>query len=329
MIPVKLRDIEVYHGSREVSNDYYIEHFKKQGKDVEHFLTEVIGRKKRFLIDPERENNLTMAIEVSKRIMEKSGLAGTDIDMIVYSSMAPESLMPPCSIHLHDAIGGKPDCVCYDINVNCAGMTVTLDQMSKYMQLSPNIKRALLVGCDYVNFYLDPDNELSFGHYGDASCAIILEKTDEPCGVLGAKYHVRSLEHTNIQFPGCGLSNMFTEPNREALRLIWKPFENVSPPVAVSNMNALLAENGLTTDDVAMFCLSQYALVSIHAIRDMLGIDEERSIFIGDEYGYTGTSSPFVVLYEAINRGKVKRGDYVMFWTIGAGSQHIALLFRY
>lgn len=329
MIPVKLREIEVYHGAHVVPNEFYIEHFKQKGKDIEHFLTDIIGRKQRYMIDPALENNLTMAVEVSKRILEKAGLSGADIDMIVYSSMAPEYLMPPCSIHLHEAINGKAECVCYDTNVNCAGMTVTLEQMSKYMALSPNIHRAMLVGCDYVNFYLDPNNELSYGHYGDAACAIILERTDEDCGVLGAKYHMNSVEHTNILFPSCGLSKLFTEPNRDALRLEWKPFENVSPPIAVANMNALLAENGLTKEDVAAFCLSQYALISVRTIRELMGIDEAHSLFIGDEYGYTGTSSPFIVLYEAVKRGLVHRGDYVMFWTIGAGSENIALLFRY
>ena len=42
---VKIRNIEVYHGKNIVGNDYYIEHFKKQGKDVEKFLEETMGRK--------------------------------------------------------------------------------------------------------------------------------------------------------------------------------------------------------------------------------------------------------------------------------------------
>lgn len=43
---IKIRDIEVYHGSKVVDNSYYIEHFKKLGKDIKHFLEDVTGRKK-------------------------------------------------------------------------------------------------------------------------------------------------------------------------------------------------------------------------------------------------------------------------------------------
>jgi 3-oxoacyl-[acyl-carrier-protein] synthase-3 len=44
MYKLAIRGIEVYHGSKVVDNSYYIEHFKARGKDVEHFLRDVVGR---------------------------------------------------------------------------------------------------------------------------------------------------------------------------------------------------------------------------------------------------------------------------------------------
>ena len=48
-----------------------------------------------------------------------------------------------------------------------------------------------------------------------------------------------------------------------------------------------------------------------------------------DTYGYTGTTSPFIAFYEGIRNGQVKRGDYVVFCTVAAGSTHISLLLKY
>ena len=87
---VKIRNIEVYHGKNVVDNDYYIEHFKKQGKDVKKFFEETMGRKYRYEIDRETENALTMAIESSCKALKESNLTGQDIDMIVYSGMLSE-----------------------------------------------------------------------------------------------------------------------------------------------------------------------------------------------------------------------------------------------
>ena len=329
MANLKLKSIAVYHGEKVVDNSYYIDHFAKQGKDVEQFLSEVFGRKKRYLIDSDKENSLTMALNAVESALKKADLTGEDIDMIIYSSCLPEYVVPPSSIHVHHAINGKKQCICFDINAVCAGMTVCLDMVNRYMQTSDVIKRALIVGADYVNILLKPTSEFCYGHYGDASCAIILEKTDEDCGILDTKCYVNSSEHNNILFPGCGTSKIPKTDNKEQWLLNWVPFENVSLGRAYQSMTELLEENNLTVDDIKMFCFSQYALSNVQTLREMLGIGEEKSLFIGQEYGYTGTSSPLIALYESIERGIVKRGDYVMFWTIGAGSQNIALLFKY
>jgi 3-oxoacyl-[acyl-carrier-protein] synthase-3 len=99
--------------------------------------------------------------------------------------------------------------------------------------------------------------------------------------------------------------------------------------MGATNIKKILNENNLTVDDIKMFCFSQYAYASIEEFREVLGIDESKSIFIGNEYGYTGTSSPFIALYESLKKGLIKRDDYVMFWTVGAGSENISLLLKY
>ncbi|MBP1737486.1 MAG: 3-oxoacyl-ACP synthase [Oscillospiraceae bacterium] len=329
MIKVNLKGITVYHGEKIVDNAPYINHFKTIGKDVEHFLTKVIGRKKRFLISKEKENSLTMALAATKQVLLQTGLNGSDIDMIIYSSVLPEYTIPPCSIHVHNAIGGKKQCTCFDINVNCAGMTLCLDQASKLMAMTDSIKKVLIVGADYMNLIIDPDNELTYGHYGDAACAIILEKTEDSCGVLGSICNVNSGECQNILFPACGFSKVEQTNDKKDWLVDWKPFENTSLVSASENMKSLLAENNLKVEDVKMFCLSQYALCNVESLRSLLEINESKSIFIGDQYGYTGTSSPFIALYESIKSGIVQKGDYVMFWTIGGGSENIAVLFKY
>lgn len=252
---IKLRDIYVFHGENVVENDVYIEHFKKQGKDVEHFLTEIIGRKTRYMVDPKKENCFSIAMKAVNGVLKKSGFTGEDFDMIIYSSVLPEYVLPPSSIHVHHAIGGKKDCICYDFNTACAGMTISLDMISKYVNMTESVNRVLVVGCDYVSVFMNPESEYCYGHYGDASCAVILEKTDEDCGVLGSKCSVNSSEHNNIVFPGCGVSGVKKTIRNNGWLLNWTPFENVSIPTAVENMNKLLTDNGLAIDDISMFLL--------------------------------------------------------------------------
>ncbi len=326
---IKLSCIDICHASKIVSNDVYLKHFEKQDKNVEHLLTDIMGRDKRFMFD-EEETTLSLAAKVAKSALDKENLMGSDIDVLVYSSILSEYIAPPTSILLHKELNLGRNVMCFDMNANCAGMTVALEHVSNYLISSKRAKRALIVGCDDVHSLTDSNNELCYGNYGHTSCAIILEKVDEDCGVVDTEYYINTEESHNVMYPSQGFSSFFKSQDVDELYLNWLPFnggECVYPAVEI--MTRMIKGNRLTNNDVSMFCFSQFALVNIKTIRELMNIDEDKSIYIGDKYGYTGTSSPFIALYESIKQGKVKRGDYIVFWTIGSGSESIAMLYKY
>lgn len=109
----------------------------------------------------------------------------------------------------------------------------------------------------------------------------------------------------------------------------WKPFGAWWIDGAIENINSILGKNNLCINDISMFCFSQITIRNIVTFRKKMGIPEEKSIYIGDTYGYTGATSPFIALYEGIKNGQVKHGDYVVLCTVAAGSAHISLLLKY
>jgi 3-oxoacyl-[acyl-carrier-protein] synthase-3 len=325
---VKVRDIEVYHGRNIVNNDYYIEHFKKQGKDVKKFFEETLGRKYRYEINRESENALTMAIEVSHKVLKKSNYTGKDIDMIVYSGMLSEYVSPTSALIIHSAINGKKECFCHDMNVNCIGMTYALDLVNRYISTNPQINRVLLVGSDYLTPQVSPENEECYGQYGDVSCAVILERTEEDCKLIDTKVTVNNDFIDYVRFPKCGFAHIYDAP-KEDMYVKWKSFGTWWIDGAIENINSILDKSKLSIEDISMFCFSQIAYKNIVTLREKIGISEEKSLYVGDAYGYTGTTSPFLVFYEGIKTGNIKRGDYVVFCTVAAGSTHITSLIKY
>lgn len=100
-------------------------------------------------------------------------------------------------------------------------------------------------------------------------------------------------------------------------------------PPTFDLLERILKKNGLSPQDVRAYCLSQFSLANVLKIQDHLELEDAQMIYVGDRYGYTGTSSPFIALHEGIESGRIRRGDYVLFWTIGAGYQLVAMLFKY
>ncbi|WP_419393061.1 ketoacyl-ACP synthase III [Cytobacillus praedii] len=328
MTNIKINAIEVYHPNKIVKNDYFIDHFKQKGRDITHFL-DVMGRNERYLIENNSENGITMAVEASNRVLEKAGLTGTDIDMIIFSTQIPEKTVPTNAMYVHHSINGKKDTIVMDTNANCAGMTISIEHASRYMLSNPHIRTALIIGSDNFSLIANPEEEITYANFGDAACAVILEKTEENTGFIDAIYEVDSTYRDNILYPEKGLSQAIKgEGSIDYMK--WFPFDgSVSLPFTYEKISKLLERNHLRSEDIDSYCLSQFALSNILKIQDHFNIPDQKIMYVGDRYGYTGTSSPFIALYEGIESGRIKRGDHVLFWTIGGGHEFIAMLFKY
>lgn len=80
--------------------------------------------------------------------------------------------------------------------------------------------------------------------------------------------------------------------------------------------------------DIDWYCGSQFSLALFNQMVNVCELPREKSIYIGDKYGYTGTSSPFFAYTYARNTGKIKHGDLVFFSTVGIGHTVSSMLVR-
>lgn len=103
---------------------------------------------------------------------------------------------------------------------------------------------------------------------------------------------------------------------------------NVAFPTAVTGMEKLLEEQGYAKSEVKHYILSQLNLTVIREIAGILGEDTAKFPYIGDIYGYTGTSSPFIALHHARKNGTIVPGDLFFLWSVGAGITSCATLWR-
>lgn len=328
MTNIMIKEIAIYHPENTVANEVFIEHFKEKGRDITHFL-EAMGKTERFIIDNDEENGITMAIEAAKRVLSKANMKGKDIDYILYSSQVPEATFPTQAMYVHDAINAGEHTLAFDSNANCSGMTIAVEQATRYLQANPSIKTALVIGSDHLSLVSNPDEEITYATYGDAACAVILEKTEEDSGFIDAKYHVMTKNVDKIRYPAEGLAKTIKR-NSEKKYVCFERFDpSFGMPIAFQLIDDILETNQLSIDDIKAFCISQFAYSDTINIKEQFNIEQNRMIYIGDRFGYTGTSSPFIALHEGIQDGRIQRGDHVLFWTVGAGHQFIAMLFKY
>lgn len=325
---IRIRNIEVECAENTVTNDYFINHFKEQGKDINNLLT-AFGKNERKMVEDTDETTLSLGIKVAKKIMKKSGLTGEDIDMIIFTSQFPEYTLPTQALIIHKAIGCKNKAMVMDMNVNCVGMIVAVDNAARYLKEKDDFKRALVIGSDYVTVHCKKNDELTYPMWGDCACAVILEKTEQESGIVGASYYTNSDQWDIVKFPECGLSNTYKKDNEDK-KIFWTAFDGTFiSKYAKESVFEILDKHRIELNNIKAFCISQFAYPIIQCMEDEFDIHDGRFVYIGDKYGYTGTSSPFIALYEAVKSGKVKRGDYVVLWSVGTNWTTCALVIKY
>jgi 3-oxoacyl-[acyl-carrier-protein] synthase-3 len=91
----------------------------------------------------------------------------------------------------------------------------------------------------------------------------------------------------------------------------------------------LLNRNGLTIKDVKLLIPHQANRRVITAVAERLGIDCERVIINIDRYGNTTGATIPLATRDAIESGKLKKGDIVLFTAVGAGFTVGANLWRW
>jgi len=348
---VKVLGIAEYHPSNKVSNEQYIEHFDELGIDVRNLYDNVAVRKYRYEIHNkpryfyespedkkikyEDETSLTMQIEAAKRVLDKCNLKGKDMDGIIVATQVPEYLVPTSSILVHEAVKGKKNCYCYDINANCIAMLAALRQAYVWLDTEKRMKRILVVGGDFSSYNAHSRDSGLHGTFGDAAAAIILERVEEKrtkvnsevkSGLISWDYLVNSKNAQVTKFPRKG---MYRTIIGDENGLCYSGPTDLNIPIVIDKLNAMIKDAHITTNDISGFCFSQSALSMIKEVAGGINAPLEKCCYVGDEYGYTGVTSPILSLNRMVERGKVKTGDYVMLWTVGSGTQHTMLLIRY
>jgi 3-oxoacyl-[acyl-carrier-protein] synthase-3 len=91
----------------------------------------------------------------------------------------------------------------------------------------------------------------------------------------------------------------------------------------------LLDEAGVDLEDVSLVIPHQANLRILLAVRDRLGLPEERLFVNVQEYGNTGSASVPVALWEAREQGRIRKGDLVLLTAFGAGFHWSGVLLRF
>lgn len=325
---MKLHHTYFYHPDFVENNTAVIEHFERQEISMQK-IQNALGRAERFIV-PENsfETTLSMGIEAARGVLKESNISILDMDIIIFVSSSPEHHIPCDAIQIHHALNGKPNTLCYDMNANCIGAFIALDQVSRYLKGTRSGTKALVVCAEKFSRILDPDNPITAFCLSDSAFAFIVENDgDNTSGLLDVLYHTDSSFCNTVLYPPKGNSHH----DHGDLTTWDRIFDGMgSVNFALENIPLFLKRNQISLEQIDLFLFSQFSIRNINMIRDYFQLPEEKIPFYSKELGYTGASSPFLALDQYQKEVKsLKKGDYILVWTLGTGYQAGLMLWKY
>lgn len=277
------------------------------------------------------ETSIDMAVKSASKILRNNIELLSSIEMLVYVSDTQEYSIPCNAVILKDKLNLNTQIV-LDLNSNCTGMVSAMDLVSIYMKQN-NLKKALIVG-SINNSQITGDNKMVYCISGDASISLLLENTEGTSDILCCTYRCNSELCTGMIYPKCGYSRIQDDEIAKSDK--YYVIENSTSAFFVGEwillLNKAIEKTGLTKDSIKYYLFSQFSKNDIETtIQEFVctGYVKDKYIFIADEYGYTGCTSPFIAMKIALNKGKIQRGDIVAFCTVGAGYTMNVMLLRY
>ncbi len=292
------------------------------GESTGEWLVANVGIKERRWMAPDQVTS-DLIVEASKKALERAGITAADLDLIIVSTDTPDYLSPSTSIVVQNKLAADK-AGCYDINSACAGWVTALDQGAKYLMTEPSMKYILVAGGYGMSRFIDYKDKKTANLFADGAGAVILGVGEEK-GFLASNllavgsFHDALGIYTGGTYRPCTPENMaqFGGPKVEFVKKFPKTFNTEYWPKL---MQGALDKAGLTFDDVDQYYFTQLNVRTIEVMMDLLKQPIEKTHWVMDKWGYTGSPCVIMALDDAIAQCKgPKLGDVILFCASGGG----------
>ena len=274
----------------------------------------------------EGQGGSDMAVVATERALEKAGMEADEIDCIVVATISPDYFFPGTGVFLQRKLG-LSEIPCFDLRNQCSGFLYGLQTADAFIRLG-QYKRILLVGTEIHSTGLQVndvgrDTAVLFGD--GAGVAILGPTDDEERGVRAVRTHADGnfAEKLWAPAPAC-IKNPFIS-HQDIDDMLVRPFMTGKEVFrhAVTRMpqaiHEVLDEAGLTLDQVDMVIPHQANLRISEMVQRKLGLPDDKMYNNIMRYGNTTAASIPIALSEAVDEGKIERGDLVAFAAFGSG----------
>jgi 3-oxoacyl-[acyl-carrier-protein] synthase-3 len=272
-----------------------------------------------------------MATAAAKALLAQTNTNPEEIDLIVLASVTPDMLFPATACLIQDRIGAKKAWG-FDLSAACSGFVYALTVGAQFVGAGTH-KKVMVIGSDTMTSILDYTDRATCVLFGDGAGAVLIEPAADGEGILDFAHDVDGSGGQFLYMPGGGSLHPPThETVEKRMHYVHQEGSQVFK-YAVRRMAEmavdLLERNGMTSNDLALVVPHQANLRIIRAMQERLAVDDSKVLVNIDRYGNTTAGTIPLGLCDALQQGRLRKGDLVMLVAVGAGYTSGGMLLRW
>jgi 3-oxoacyl-[acyl-carrier-protein] synthase III len=303
---------------------------EKMVATTDEWIQQRVGIRERHIVEAGSATS-HMATEAAKAVLQQTATKPEDIDLIVLASVTPDMFFPATACLVQDRLGAKKAWG-FDLSAACSGFAYALTVGAQFVGSGAH-KKVLVVGSDAMSRILDYKDRATCVLFGDGAGAVLLEAAGPDEGILDFMHDVDGSGGQFLYMPGGGSLHPSThETVDKNMHVVHQEGSQVFK-YAVRRMaeiaTELLQRNGFTKDDLKLMVPHQANLRIIRATQERLGLDDSKVMINIDRYGNTTAGTIPLGLRDAVEQGRLKKGDLLMLVAVGAGYTTGGVLLRW
>jgi 3-oxoacyl-[acyl-carrier-protein] synthase-3 len=312
---------------------------KRTGIEARHFAPQGVGAS-------------DLALPACVSALRAANLTPEDIDYIVFNTMTPDYLLPGSGTLLGAKLG-IPGVPALDLRQQCAAIPFSL-QVAHGLLVTGAARTILLVGADVHSGFMPwsdwealegrakpsmEDYQRATAHrgvsvlFGDGAGALVLGTSDE-AGLLAVRVRSDGTHHDALRISAGGfrgrpyISAGMLERGEQFPAMNGKDLFRAAVQRLPEVVREVCRAADVTLNDVDWFIAHQANDRINQSVKESLGLPDEKVPSNIARYGNTSSATIPILMDELLRSGRMRPGELVCIFALGAGLNWGAALLR-
>ena len=286
----------------------------------DEWIRERTGIRERRIAE-ERQSSASLGAEAAIAALKVADLLPTDLDLIICATSTPEHIFPATACIIQDKIGATK-AGAFDLSAACSGFIYALNMGAQAIRAGGS-KNVLVIGTETLSRFVNWQDRNTCILFGDGAGAFVMQASEQPGGAYGAVMHSDGSGGDLLSVPAGGsrtpASELTLRTGMHFIHMDGREVFRFATRVMAGSTQEAVAKSGWKLEDLSIIVPHQANQRIIEAAARGLKMPMDKFMVNLDRYGNTSTASIPIAAVEAVQQGKLRPGDKVVFVGFGAG----------